>query len=110
MTELIFWLVGLSSVWLLSKVVPAARRYLQQWVYDAMQVTSFEKKDYEDTIDTSECIKVFLRFYFFDKLKVASAGFEAPNPVLLTLDGKEKALLNLQQKSRPLVVNFGNCT
>lgn len=75
-----------------------------------MQITSFEKKDYEDTVDTLECIKVFLRFYVFDKLKVACAGFEAPNPVLVSLDGKERALLELQQKSRPLVVNFGNCT
>ena len=111
MIELIFWLIGLSSVWLISKVIPAARRLLQQWVYDAMEHNpAFQKKDYEDTVDTLECIKVFLRFYVFDKLKVAIVGCEAPNPVLVALDGKEMELLDLQKKARPLVINFGNCT
>ena len=111
MVELIFWIIGLSSVWILSKVIPAERRFLQQWLYDAMDdVTSFEKKDNADTVDTQDCIKVILRMYVFNKLKAACTGFEAPNPMLLTLGGKDKKLFDLQKKSRPLVVNFGNCT
>ena len=111
MVELIFWLIGLSSVWLLSKFVPAARRLLQKMVYDIMEHNpAFEKKDYEDTVDTFEFIKLVLRACAFDKLKVASLGCEAPNPVLVTLDGNERKLLDLQKKPRPLVVNFGSCT
>ena len=41
----------------------------------------------------------------------AEAGNKAPNPQLLTTDGRTTLhLLDLVTKGRPLVLNFGNCS
>ncbi len=41
----------------------------------------------------------------------AAAGNKAPNPRLLTTDGRTSLhLLDLLKKGRPLVLNFGNCS
>ena len=96
----------------MAKLLPVARRYLQMVVYDVMDdITSFERKDYEDTIDSYHFMKVLLRQYSLDKLKHAMVGYEAPNPTVLTLESKKEVkLLEFQKHARPLVISFGNCT
>ena len=109
---LFFWLPGLPLLWILAKFIPPARRYCQQLVYDAMDDNnSFDRKDFEDTVDSYHFMRACLRSQCFDKLKEAMVGYEAPNPRSLTLETKKEVkILDFQNKARPLVISFGNCT
>jgi len=45
------------------------------------------------------------------QLNNAKLGNEAPNPLLHDLESKkQKTLLSLAKRNRPLVINFGSCS
>ena len=65
-----------------------------------------------DTLFTWKMLKVYIKVlhrHYVDR--TARTGENAPNPPLVSLDGKQRSrLLDLAKGNRPLVLNFGNYT
>ena len=58
-----------------------------------------------------EMYKAVTSALMMDLQKKARQGADAPNPSLVSVDGRSRLhLLDVAESSRPLVVNFGSCT
>lgn len=69
------------------------------------------KEVYGDSLFGWEMYKAVTETLMIDMQKKAKQGTEAPNPSLVSTDGKTRPhLLDFARESRPLVVNFGSCT
>ena len=67
---------------------------------------------YWDTLFTWKMFKAYFKIlqrHYVER--TARTGEDAPNPPLVSVDGKQRCrLLDLAKGSRPLVLNFGNYT
>ena len=96
---------------LLSKFVWSVKKdYNEDFDY-VMDDTALNKEDYEESIYSLGYLKQCFRSRYLDISKEAHLGHKAPNPKVLSLDGKiQKSLLDFQKHGRPLVLSFGSCT
>ena len=80
---------------------------------DADSVVGSKKarEDYINRVLGFQMLKSIFRGTFEEINKTAKTGQKAPNETVVSPDGKTyKKILYLQQKDRPLVLNFGSCT
>lgn len=91
--------------------IPVVKNLVVVWFN---RVTRMEMpiSEYWDTLFSWKMLKVYFKIlhrHYVDR--TALAGETAPNPPLVSVDGKQRCrLLDLAKESRPLILNFGNYT
>ena len=111
-------LFGMSTFVVICKILsicpPLYRRFIQANAkHSAMAKTGYNLEDYAGSFSKFSTLKIMIyrRIYldlFYNKAEVNG---KAPNPKVLTSDGKnEVMLLDAAVQGRLLVVNFGSCS
>lgn len=95
---------------LLAQVLRPVRQYMDGKMEDVMRVTTMQPSDYCDTIYSVTYVRRFFYANFIDLFRTARLYGNAPNPEVITLNGKSVQLLSPMKAGRPLVLNFGSCT
>lgn len=72
--------------------------------------TGMKVEQWQDSIVTVQSWRALARAITLDVRKRVKQGGSAYDATVLTLDGKERKLLDFQNGARPLVVVFGSCT
>lgn len=75
-----------------------------------MANTGMKVEQWQDSIVTVQSWRALARAITLDVRKRVKQGGSAYDATVLTLDGKERKLLDFQNGARPLVVVFGSCT
>lgn len=110
-TLLFFWMPLFVTQLLLSMFIPFLKRKYDSILHSVMDVTTLKPEDYVNSIYSIGFITQCFRSMYLDISKEAFLGKTAPNPKLVSLNGKtECSLLDFQKKGRALVLNFGSCT
>lgn len=107
----LLWLPSEVIKLMLSKFVRSVKKDYNDDFDCVMAETALNKNDYEESIYSLSYLKQCFRSRYLDISKKAHLGHTAPNPKVLSLDGKvQKSLLDFQKYGRPLVLSFGSCT
>ena len=100
-----------ATVFVGKYIYPPVADRLNTMVEDAMSVTHYSKEDYMGSVLSFQFIKSVYKSLLIQINMKAKRGQKAPNTTIVSTDGNTyKKILDLQQKDRPLILNFGSCT
>ncbi len=108
--------IGIVIFFILQRILCLISPSLQKkivWAYHTpMRKTTYDPGDFYEAFAWLSNIPHLWRVVYYNCMfQAAGKNWQAPNPKVLTSDGKKEVnLLDPMKPGRPLILNFGSCT